>query len=63
MLEIQVWDFFWLFMFVILVSDPGLGSIVWMQVWDSGLGFRFGIQVWDSGLDSDLIKILIWDSV
>ena len=59
MLEIQVWDFFWLFMFVIRVSDAGLGCIFWMQVWDSGLGFRFGIQVWDSGL----IKILIWDSV
>ena len=51
--------FFWLFMFVIRVSDPGLGCMFWMQIWDSGLGFRFAIQVWDSGL----IKILIWDSV
>ena len=49
MFEIQAWNWLLVFMFVIRVSDPGLGCTFWYQVWDSGLGFRFGFQVWFSG--------------
>ena len=54
MLEFQVWELFWGFLFVIRGWDSGLGFRFWIQIWvldwNSGfiLGFRFKNQICDS---------------
>ena len=65
MLEIQVWDLFFVFMFWIRSGICFGGSCFEFgfvsRVWDSFLGFRFGIQLRGSVLDSGF-WIQVWNT-